>query len=479
MKQMIAVIIGLAMLIAAPLSVMAQVSEPSPVNGPEFPEEPGYNYTDPYWYYMPEQGGFDYANGFANGTYVDFYLNETTGTITDYTAKLVDYNYYYPMVYAEGGREGGNGYGYGYGSVPEPTEYVMTFFDSIVFEDFVPNGRPGVFGQSLVFLGENVMMTFSDYEWSSMYFQFGEDNGTMYFEVPEGFEINKTPYYYALYDITEEEKMDIDYATGMDGSGSASAPAYDGMEDAGYWNQWTYDQVYLRSGNVSCSIWVDRGTINVTGNVITIETYPGASVSTSSWIEYAWQYQHQEPWFIEEAPEDDKGAIAGAIENGQMAAVGYLFSGENAQYSDSRAMNDPSFKLEFKNVERNRFQVEVRSEIKAGRIVTLNVNKGALEASSARDLEVLLDGGKVKACSSMEELVDMQGGTKAGYYMVSGNSQNSIFVYVPHFSTHVISVGLADSILGTVVLPAVVAAVFIAVAVALVVRRGKRSKDEL
>jgi major membrane immunogen (membrane-anchored lipoprotein) len=477
---MFAITIGLAMLMAAPLSVMAQVTEPAPgPDEPIYPDDPGYNYTDPYWYYWPEQGGFDYDDGVANGTYVDFLLNETTGTISDYTAKLVDYNYYYPMVYAEGDRNGGNGYGYGYGSIPEPTEYVVTFFDSIEFEDFTPNGHPGVFGQSMVFLGENVMMTFGDYEWSSIYFQFGEDNGTMRFEVPEGFEINKTPYYYALYDITDEEKMDIDYATGMEGSGSASAPAVDGMYEPDYWARWTYDQVYLRSGNVSCSIWVDRGTINVTGNTITVETYPGAYVSTSSWIEYAWQYQYTEPWFVEEAPEGDKGAIAGALESGLMAAVGYLFHGENAQYSDSRAMNDPSFKLEFQNVEQNRFQVRVQSEIKTGRIVTLNVNKGALEAESVRDLDVLLDGEKVKACSSMEELVDMQGGTKAGYYMVSGNSQNSVFVYVPHFSVHVITVGLAESIFGTVALPAIVAAVFIAVAVAMIVRRGKRNKDEL
>jgi hypothetical protein len=204
MNKMFAITIGLAMLMAAPLSVMAQVTEPAPgPDEPIYPDDPGYNYTDPYWYYWPEQGGFDYDDGVANGTYVDFLLNETTGTISDYTAKLVDYNYYYPMVYAEGDRNGGNGYGYGYGSIPEPTEYVVTFFDSIEFEDFTPNGHPGVFGQSMVFLGENVMMTFGDYEWSSIYFQFGEDNGTMRFEVPEGFEINKTPYYYALYDITD------------------------------------------------------------------------------------------------------------------------------------------------------------------------------------------------------------------------------------------------------------------------------------
>jgi hypothetical protein len=476
---MFAIIIGLAMLTAVPLSAMAQISEPAPMpDDPVYPDDPGYNYTDPYWYYWPEQGGFDYADGVANGTYVDFLLNETTGTITDYTAKLVDYNYYYPMLYAEMDRMGDNGYGYGYGSAPEPTEYVITFFESIVFDDFVANGRPGVFGQSLVFLGENVMMTFGDYEWSSMYFQFGDDNATTTIKVPDGIEITKTPYYYELYDIPEYEDIGVDYDYGFEG-GSAISPDY-GYADAGYgpW-YWSYDQVYLRDGNVSCSIWVDRGSINVTGNTIIIETFAGAYLSTSAWIEYAWQYRYNEPWFIEDASDGDRGAITGAMESGLMAAVGYLFMGEGGnQYSDSRAMNDPTFKMEFMNVEPNRFQVQVQSEIKSGRIVTVNVNKNALDAESVRDLKVLLDDKKIGGCGSMEELVDLQGGSKAGYYMVSGNSQNTIFVYVPSFSTHIITVGLADGLAGIVV-PTALALGFMAVVVGLVYRRGKRGKDEL
>ncbi len=474
MKQMFAIIIGIAMLTAVPMGVLAQemAPEPAPVE-PLMPEELGYDYTDPYWYYMPEQGGFDYDDGVANGTYVDFLLDESDGTISDYTTKLVDYNYYYPMLYYDGGRE--DGYGYGYGEVPEPTEYIITFFDTIAFDDFVANGQPGVFGQSLVFMGDNVMMTFSDYEYSSLYFQFGEENGTMTFEVPDGIEVTKMPYFYELYDIPADEKIDVDYDYYDEGTGSAPAPAYNG---AGF-EYWSYDQAYLRSGNITCSIWVDRGTIDIIGQTIVVSTFPGAYVSTSSWIEYAWQYQYSEPWFAEDAPEGDKGAIEGAIENGQMAAVGYLYMGdEGSQYNDSRSLNDPSFKLEFMNVEQNRFQVEVQSEIKNGRIVTLNVNKNALDAEHAKEIKVLLDDKKVKSCGSMEDLVDMEGGDEAGYYMVSGNSQSTIFVYVPSFSTHIITVGLADGLMG-IVLPVALAIGFVAVIVALVIRRGKKNKDEI
>ena len=118
---------------------------------------------------------------------------------------------------------------------------------------------------------------------------------------------------------------------------------------------------------------------------------------------------------MEGAPEDDRSTVANAIENGQMAAVGYLYAGDGGDhYSDSRALNDPSFKLEFKNVEQNRFQVQVQSDIKSGRIVALNVNKNALNAESAKDLRVLLDDQKIKACASMDDLVGMQGGDRAG-----------------------------------------------------------------
>jgi hypothetical protein len=79
----------------------------------------------------------------------------------------------------------------------------------------------------------------------------------------------------------------------------------------------------------------------------------------------------------------------------------------------------------------------------------------------------------------MEELVDMQGGTEAGYYMVSGTSQNTIFVYVPHFSTHIITVGLNTSQIVNILLPGAIAIGFIAVAVGLVYMRGKKNKDEI
>ena len=471
MNKMFAVIIGLAMLTAAPLGVMAQMSEPSPAIEPDVAIEP-------YWYYMPEMGGFDYVDGVANGTYVDFMLDEATGTITEYTSTIVDYNYFYPMVYGMDDREGDDGNGYFPPEYnPEPTEYTVTFFEAIAIDNFAPNGHPIAFRESLVYLGENTMVTLTDYEYSSIYMQFGELNDTVTFTVPEGIEISDRPHYYDLYEIGVDDRIGQDDS---ESGGSASAGYY-GIEaptESPWYYEW--DEAYLTSGNITCTIWVDRGSIEIAGNQITIHTYAGASVSTSSYIEYGWAYQYTEPWFEDVPSDGDKGALEGAIEDGLVAAVGYLFTNEAGnQYNDAKTMNDPSFQLEFMNVERNRFQVQVDSDIETGRIVTLNVNKESLEAENMKEVNVLLDNEDVKACDSMEELVDMQGGTEAGYYMVSGTSQNTIFVYVPHFSTHIITVGLDASQIVNILIPGAIAAAFVAVAIGMVVLRGRRNKDDI
>ena len=469
MAKAIAMALCLAMMSVAPMGALAQSvpTDDGQVSEPRPEEVLVTEYVEPYWYYWPEEGGFDYSDGIADGTYVDFGLDEATGAITDYTMTVVEYNYFYPMVYYEDGRMGGGDEGYfppDYN--PEPIEHTLDLFESVTFDGFTPNGSPGVFGQSLVFLGENVMMTFTDY------LQFGEENGTVVFTVPEGADISQTPAYYELYGIDDVDAEGYGYAD----SDSAYAPGGQGYMP--WYAEW--DEMYISTGNITTMLWVSYGTAEVSGNTITVHTYPGASISTSSWIEYGWEYEYQEPWFEDMPSEGDKGALESAMENGLMAAVGYLFMGDGGtQYDDARALNDPSFQLEFMNVEQDRFQVQVDSDIETGRIVTLNVNKDALDAGDIHDIEVLLDNEDVKACGSIEDLVDLQGGAEAGYYMVSGESQNTIFVYVPHFSTHIITVGLADSLMGGILLPGLLAVGFIATIVALAVIRQRRNRDEL
>lgn len=485
MKKIIAFALALVMLTALPIGVLAQ--EDSVGQSEEVLTEP--------WYYAPEQTGFSYSDGVADGTYVDFMVNEETGIVSDYTVTSIDYNYYYPMIYyEEANRLGSDAMPGETGNVtqpPEPTVNVVKFFDSVKIEGFVPNGHPAVFGQSFYFMGENVLMNFYDYSGGS--YQFGEENSTVTIKVAEGLTISETPYYWDLYvddyNQTEDWKeweqdqrpddetaiplpVDENGLPGASGEGSGEADMY-------YYPEWTWDEVWLRTNNTICSVSVSPGEIDVdtAARTLTITAYGGAWLSFSSWTEMPY-YETPAPW-LNDLEYGDKGLIETAIEDGLLAATGYLFVGEGgAQYSDSDIYNDPTFTFEFQTVTENDIQVEVQSEIQEGRIVSLNLNKGALNASTESDLKVLLDGSDIKRCDSIEELTEMQGGTEAGYYIVLGDTQNTVFVYVPHFSTHTINVQSIAGLLPNMLIPGLLATILIAGAVALVVMRGRKKSDD-
>ena len=487
MRKIIAFALALVMLTAIPIGVLAQEEESSG-QSEEVLVEPAY--------YAPEQSGFSYSEGVVNGTYVDFNVDEATGTISDFTVTMIDYNYYYPMIYyEEANRLGSDALPGEAGNVtqpPEPTVNVVKFFDSIKIEGFVPNGHPAVFGQSFYFMGENALINFYDYSGGS--YQFGEANSTVTMKVSDGLSISETPYYWDLYATGEDQtdawktwEQDTSAGNGqtpvplpaednglLDASGEGS-----GETDMYYYAAW--DEVWLRTNNTICSVSVSPGEIevdNATGT-LTITAYSGACLSFSSWTEMPSYYESSpEPW-MNDLGVDDKGLIETAIEDGLFAAAGYLFVGEGgAQYSDSDIYNDPTFTLEFQTITENDIRVEVQSEIQEGRIVSLNLNKGALNASTENDLKVLLDGSDIKRCDSIEELTEMQGGTEAGYYIVLGEVQNTVFVYVPHFSTHTISVQSVAGLLPNMLIPGLLALVVIAAAVALVIMRGRKKSDD-
>ena len=483
MKKLMTLIVALAMLTAIPLGVMAQEIDGDTSNG----DNMDVAYYDPY-FWMPEPGGFDYSNGIANGTYVDFELDEAAGTVSDYTVMFIDYNYYYPMVYYDEARPGT----VESPEIPEPEEINITIFDTIEVDDFTANGHPANFGERMVFLGENVMMEFYDFDFASAYYQFGGENSTMTLKVADGLEISENPYYWDLYewdaeDMEEwEEWEDEQY---YDESGyDEPFPIDDGynmteeeMAMMDYQLFWNWEEVWLTGDNFTCSIWVDRGDVEIDkeANTLTINTYKNASVSISAWLEMPYVYEcYEEPWY-DELEYDEKGIVETAIEDGLLAAVGYLIVDDSGEdWSESNTFNDPSFQMEFTNIEDGKFDVEVESYIEDGRIVSININEGALDAQDISDLLVHMDDEKIRACDSLEELTEMQDGTEAGYYAVFGEGQTTVFVYVPHFSAHTISIQSLVGLMPNMIVPGILAAAFVAIAIVIVVQRGKRGHEE-
>ncbi len=315
----------------------------------------------------------------------------------------------------------------------------------------------------------------------------------MTIKVADGLEISENPYYWDLYEWDQEgldewedweegEREDIDPMPIDDEYGFLDdGMAIEDMDIVMDPYFWSWEEVWLTGDNFTCSIWVDRGTIDIdeASNTLTINnTYKNAWVSFSAWLDMPYMYDYvEEPWF-DDLEYDDRGIIETAVEDGLLAAIGYLFVDESGEdWSNADTFNDPSFQMEFTNIEENSFDVEVESYIQEGRIVSINVNEEALDAQDISELMVFMDDEEIIACNSLEELTEMQDGTEAGYYAVFGETHTTIFVYVPHFSAHTITVqGIVGSM--NIIVPGLLAAAFIAVAIVAVVQRGKKGQEE-
>ncbi len=496
------------LMIALPVSVLAQeVSDTTVSSGEDVGvavEPVPEPYIDPYFWWAPT--GFDYSNGIANGTYVDFELDEVTGMISDYTVTMVRYDYYYPMyeydLKYEGDEEGIIVPGYEpYPIMPEPEEFTVKFFDSMVFEDFVPNGHPDAFGETLTFLGEDVMMTFSDYDWSMASFMVGDSNQTLVLNVANGFNISEQPSWYEMYELDEreyeviqegeymeeewgdEEPMPPLWSFDDDPEGSVNDAEYDMdivMDDMYYdpYMNWQWDEVYISDDDKMCSIWVDNGVASIDGDIITIKVNEGGSIGISTWIEEPYD-PYMYDWAMDDVYYDMDIDMDSMIEEGLLAAIGTLFIDDlGEEYTDANTYNDPSFRMEFIDIGEDGFEVEVESNIETGRIVSINLNDGALD-TTAEDILVMLDyEEEIPEYDSIEELTELVGGTEAGYFLVSGEEQSILFVYVPHFSLHTISVQSIFDTTPNQLMPGLLAVTFIAIASVLVVMRNKGNKDE-
>jgi hypothetical protein len=244
---------------------------------------------------------------------------------------------------------------------------------------------------------------------------------------------------------------------------------------------WNWEEIWLAGNNITCSIWVEGGNtiIDEANKTITINTHKNANVGISAWLEMTFTEEYStEPWY-DDLEYDDRDIVGTAIEEGDLAAVGYLFVNDGGDdWSKFDAFNDPSFQMTFTNVANDEFEVQVESHIHEGRIVSININKEALNASDISDLLVRMDGGEIKAYDSLEELTQIQGGTEAGYYASFGDTQTTLFVYVPHFSSHTITVQSIYGLVPNIIVPGILAIAFTIMAVVAVIQHGRRGQKE-
>jgi hypothetical protein len=139
--------------------------------------------------------------------------------------------------------------------------------------------------------------------------------------------------------------------------------------------------------------------------------------------------------------------------------------------------------MTFGNLEKNGVDVVVNSQIPTGRIVIINVDKEVIQNTSVEELLVSIDDSKINKVAALEDLMEKveQKDADGAYYALSGERLTTVFVYVPHFSTHTISIkSLTSGIaaVSNIILPIILSAVFLCLLVGGIIVKKKKQQDD-
>ncbi len=453
-----------------PLATIADEGDPDDAVGSST-----YGY-DMWW---PQLGHFDYSEGKAIGTYLKFDVDESTGVVTDYTVTMFLFNTFYPMVvYEEEYSVDDDGEIYYKGGYPEYdlTYENITVFESIETQGFVANGKPGTYSDIFVFQGEEAVMIFYDREYSQGYYASSDCNTTVIFEVAEGFQISTYQDYW--YDNWYEEWEDGEYEGEKETGDGVREPEY--PEEKYYWTFWT--DIWIEYNNTITNLMIYNGNASIENQTITVDLNLNGYIQISSWVEIPYYPIFDDIWYDGMENEYEMELIEKGREQGIIAGEGWFYKGDyqesGMKNSDYTFFNDPTFKMEFNDLGNNLIDIEVDSKNPEGRVVMINLNKKALEVGSLDDLLVKLDGNVIKSTKSLDELMDEVGGSKAKYYAMFGDEGTTVFVYVPHFSTHTITIESVLSVTSNILVPGILAIVLVAAAASVLYLRGRKAKDE-
>ena len=408
------------------------------------------------WY--PTNGRFKYDNGDAMGSFLHFAIDQNTGTVKDYTLKIT----FYPMVYYSMNSK--------MPAVPEPGNSTIqyynvtyenkTIFSSIKVVGFEPAAQPNAFADYLVFQGKNTLMKFIDQEGGNIHYASSEKNTKLTFEVMNGFEITRLEdYNYTILPVIPQ----------FDESGTGSSPGAPGEKPAVIYTEPSpWHSIWIKSNNTVTTINIYNGTATVNGQTIDVNLSAYGYLDVYTWVEYQAPAEVNDFWYNDLGIQDEKSAIEDAKNNGTISAEGWCTNtpsetlipqlnnretGASASPSSNYyTYSDPTFSMNFTNIDINSVDVIVESQIREGRIIIINVDKAVLQTTSIEQLLISIDSSQINQTKTLDELMqkvenkDAQG----AYYAISGESLTTVFVYVPHFSTHAISIRTLSSAVAAV-----------------------------
>jgi hypothetical protein len=435
------------------------------------------------WY--PTMGRITYNEGNARGTFVHFAIDENTGIITDYTIKLTFYPrvWYSPMSSIQPFPEKGI-------NSDNITYENKTIFNSIQINGFEPKATPNAYADYLIFQGKNTFMRFFDQEGGSIHYASSDKNTNITFEVPNGFEITQLQDSYYILPVIDEktgENSNIGIPEEPIGSETGSSP---------------WQTIWIKSNTTTTSINSYNGTVTINGQTIEVELSAYGYLDIYTWVEYPTPPVVNDFWYEDLNITTEQIIIEDAKRNGIISAEGWATNEptmtpsteeqstdwEQVKIANSASNNyytydDPTFEMTFNNLDKSGVDVVVNSQIPTGRIVIINVDKEVIQNTSVEELFVSIDDSKISKVTALEDLMEKveKKDANGAYYALSGERLTTVFVYVPHFSTHTISIkSLTSGIaaVSNVILPIILSVLFICLFIGGIIVKKRKQQDD-
>ena len=263
-----------------------------------------------------------------------------------------------------------------------------------------------------------------------------------------------------------------------------------------------WQTIWIKSDNTTTSINSYNGTVSIDGQTVQVELSPYGYLDVYTWVEYPAPPVVNDFWYDDLNITREQMIIEEAKSNGIISAEGWVTNEDtlapsaaegstaweevklaNTASNNYYTYDDPTFEMTFNNVDSNGVDVLVNSEIPTGRIVIINVDKDVIQNTSVEQLLVSIDDATISAVSALEELMEKveNKDTNGAYYALSGERLTTVFVYIPHFSTHTISIkSLASGIsaVSNVILPIILSMLFICLIIAGIIMRKRKQQDD-
>lgn len=435
----------------------------------------------------PTMGCITYNQGNARGTFVHFTIDENTGTIIDYTVKLTLYPtvLYSPMSSIR----------------PYPEKEIIsdnithenkTIFNSIKINGFEPKATPNAFADYLIFQGKNTIMKFIDQEGGSINYASSDQNTKITFKIPDGFNITQS-LDNKYYDLPVKDEDGIK----NNNTGISEQP----IEYETVSSPW--QTIWIKSNNTTTSINSYNGTVTINKQTIEIELSTYGYLDIYTWVEYPAPPVVNDFWYGDLNISREEGMIEDAKNNGIITAEGWITSDTisapspekqskeweqikmaNAASNNYYTYDDPTFEMTFNNVDKKGVDVIVNSQISTGRIVIINVDKEVVQTTSIEELLISIDDTQIGKVTTLEDLMIKveNKDTNGAYFALLGEQLTTIFVYVPHFSTHTISIKTLTSKIAAfsnVIIPIILSVLFICLAIGGILVKKRKRQDDL